>query len=53
MCPSQVMLSHRLGMGNVFDPVRPTMHYKLRMWRADEYQVRLNRLRVGCHMAEA
>lgn len=36
----QVLLSHRLGMANVFDPVRPSMHYKLRMWRADEHQVR-------------
>jgi hypothetical protein len=33
-------------MANVFDPVRPTMHYKLRMWRADEYQVSLNGLCV-------
>jgi hypothetical protein len=31
LCASQVMLSHRLGMANMFDPVRPTMHYKLRM----------------------
>lgn len=35
----QVLLSHRLGMANVFDPVRPSMHYKLRMWRADDHQV--------------
>ena len=36
----QVLLSHRLGMANVFDPVRPSMHYRLRMWRADDHQVR-------------
>jgi len=38
---SQVTLAHRLGVANVYDPVRPSMHYRLRMWRADEHQVRL------------
>jgi hypothetical protein len=39
LCALQVVLSHRLGLANVFDSVRPSLHYKLRMWRADEHQV--------------
>lgn len=38
--PAQVQLAHRLGYANVFDSVRPALHYRLRMWRQDEYQVR-------------
>jgi hypothetical protein len=36
----QVMLAQRLGYANVFDALRPAMHYRLRMWRADDHQVR-------------
>jgi hypothetical protein len=38
---SQVMLAQRLGYANVFDALRPAMHYRLRMWRADDHQVTL------------
>jgi hypothetical protein len=41
----QVALAQRLGYCNVFDPVRPGMHYRLKMFRQDEYQVRWIRLR--------
>lgn len=37
--PRQVMLAQRLGYANVFDALRPAMHYRLRMWRADDHQV--------------
>eukprot|EP00878_Enallax_costatus_P003299 GHUV01003504.1.p2 GENE.GHUV01003504.1~~GHUV01003504.1.p2 ORF type:complete len:495 (+),score=107.38 GHUV01003504.1:198-1682(+) len=42
----QVALAQRLGYANVFDAVRPAMHYRLRMWRADEHQIawRLHRM---------
>lgn len=35
----QVVLAQRLGIANTFDPVRPSMHYRLRIWRADEAQM--------------
>ncbi|KAK9814708.1 hypothetical protein WJX72_010239 [[Myrmecia] bisecta] len=35
----QVMLCQRLGYMTAFDPQRPEMHYRLRMWLEDEYQV--------------
>ena len=42
----QVALSQRLGYANVFDAVRPAMHYRLRMWHTDEHQMawRLHRM---------
>lgn len=45
--PAQVSLCRRLGYAVVFDPVRPGgLHYRLRMFRADEHQVawRLHRM---------
>ncbi|GBF91729.1 hypothetical protein Rsub_04033 [Raphidocelis subcapitata] len=51
----QVALCQRLGHAVVFDPVRPGgLHYRLRMWRPDEYQIawRLHRMALtaqhGC-----
>lgn len=46
MISQQVALAQRLGYANVFDPVRPAMHYRLRMWRTDEHQIawRLHRM---------
>lgn len=44
----QVSLAQWLGYANVFDPVRPSMHYRLRMWRADEHQVGAVELQKGC-----
>ncbi len=39
LTPEQaVAVSQRLGYANVFDPARPAMHYKLRMYRPDEHQ---------------
>ena len=34
-----VLACHWLGYGNVFKSVRPSMFYRLRMWRADDQQV--------------
>lgn len=39
-----VLTCQRLGYGVVFDALSPTLFYRLRMWRADEYQVRLQRV---------
>lgn len=35
-----VLACQRLGYGVVFDALSPTLPYRLRMWHADEYQVR-------------
>eukprot|EP00775_Hariotina_reticulata_P004522 gene4522-4774_t len=45
----QVAVAHRLGYANVFDAVRPAMHYRLRMWRADDHQIawRLHRMALN------
>ena len=37
-CP-QVKVCQQLGYWRVFNSVHPEMHYKLRMFRADEYAV--------------
>lgn len=35
----QVWLAQRLGWMNVFNPKRPAMHYRLRMFRPDEHEI--------------
>ncbi len=35
----QVMASQRLGYCNVFNPKRPSLHYRLRMFRPDEHEI--------------
>ncbi|KAL6747322.1 hypothetical protein V8C86DRAFT_1341349 [Haematococcus lacustris] len=35
----QVRLTQRLGCLNIFNPRRPALHYRLRMWRADEHEL--------------
>lgn len=34
-----VLACQRLGYGTIFDALSPTLSYRLRMWRPDEYQV--------------
>lgn len=42
-----VLVCQRLGYTNVFDIARPSMFYRLRMWRADEYRVALKLFRIS------
>lgn len=34
-----ILVSQRLGYYVMFDPVSPSLSYRLRMWRPDEYYV--------------
>jgi hypothetical protein len=37
----QVWVANRLGYMNIFNPKRPALHYRLRMWRPDDHEVRV------------
>lgn len=35
----QVLIAQRLGYFQIFNHMRPALHYRLRMWRPDEHEV--------------
>lgn len=37
--PLQVLIAQRLGYFQIFNHMRPALHYRLRMWRPDEHEV--------------
>jgi hypothetical protein len=41
-----VLVCQRIGYTNAFDMTRPSMFYRLRMWRADEHRVALKLFRI-------
>jgi hypothetical protein len=42
-----VLVCHRLGYCNVFSAARPSMYYRLRMWRADDRAIAQRLIRVS------
>lgn len=46
------VIGQRLGWGNVFNPARPSLFYRLRMWRADDQEVCRKLARIADHRRE-
>jgi hypothetical protein len=43
----QVWVANRLGYMNIFNPKRPALHYRLRMWRPDDHEVGYSKMQVS------